>query len=160
MHLRLAEQVGAHLGPQALEQQQVYPAGEQEVFVADGAHKVLQHPLAGRVGPGQQKLLVRHQQHLAGGRGHHRYRAGKARAAQHVAEHTARPHLADGQTRPAGGGMVGLDGAGEHHAHPAVRLSGQYEGLAPAVGAQYGPHFAQQDPERFGFQPGEQRGGL
>jgi hypothetical protein len=56
--------------------------------------------------------------------------------------------------------MVGLDGAGEHHAHPAVRLSGQYEGLAPAVGAQYGPHFAQQDPERFGFQPGEQRGGL
>ena len=38
--------------------------------------------------------------------------------------------------------------------------SGQYEGLAPAVGAQYGPHFAQQDPERFGFQPSEQRGGL
>ena len=93
VHLRLAEEVGAHLSPQALEQQQIHPAGEEEVFVADGAHEILQDPLAGRVGPGQQKLLVRHQQHLAGGRGHHRYRAGKARAAQHVAEHTARPQM-------------------------------------------------------------------
>ena len=80
----LPQKIGADFGAQGLHYQQVYPAGEQEVFIADGAHQILQHQGVCRVGACLQQLLVGDQQCLTGAGGNYRHRAGQAGAAQHV----------------------------------------------------------------------------
>ena len=156
----LAEQIGRYLGAQALHHQQVDAAGEGKIFIADGAHKVLHHPLVGGAAVREQQPLVGQQQHLTGGGSQHGDRAGQAGASQHVPEHPARLYLGDGDAHPARCRAVGLQLAGQHDAHPAAGLPRQHKGFALAVAAHTAPQPGQQRAELRSGKPREQRGGL
>ena len=156
--LSLTEQIGADLGPQAFQHQQVHPAGEQEILVADGAHKVLQRLLVGGAAVREEQPLIGEEQHLAAGSCHHGDGAVQTGAAQHIAEDAARHHPGDGHTGPARRRAVGFDAAGEHDAHPAVGHPRLHQGFALAVAADHRTQLAQQNAERVVFDAGEKRG--
>ena len=156
----LAEQIGRHLGAQALHHQQVDAAGEGKIFIADGAHKVLHHPLVGGAAVREQQPLVGQQQHLTGGSSQHGDRAGQAGTAQHVPEHPARLYPGNGDAHSARCRAVGLQFAGQHDAYPAAGLPRQHKGFALAVAAHTGPQPGQQRAELRSGKTREQRGVL
>ena len=155
-----AEQIGRHLGAQALHHQQVDAVGEGKIFIADGAHKVLHHPLVGEAAVREQQPLVGQQQHLTGGSSQHGDRAGQAGTAQHVPEHPAQLYPGNGDAHSARCRAVGLQLAGQHDAYPAAGLPRQHKGFALAVAAHPGPQPGQQRAELRSGKPCEQRGGL
>ena len=154
------EQIRRHLGAQALHHQQVDAAGEGKIFIADGAHKVLHHPLVGWAAVREQQPLVGQQQHLAGDSSQHGDRAGQAGTAQHVSEHPARLYPGNGDACPARRRTVGLQLTGQHDAYPAAGLPRQHKGFALAVAAHTCPQPGQQRAELRSGKTREQRGGL
>ena len=134
--------------------------GEQEIFIADGPHQILQQALAGSGAVRLEQLLVGEEQDLAGGGCHHRDRAVQAGTAQHVTKHAPRPHMGDGDPCPARCRAVGLDASGQHNADPAAGGSGLHQRLAPAITADAGPQLTEQGAQFPGRDPGKKRGGL
>ena len=116
----------------------------------------MQHLLAGGVAAGLEQPVIGEQQYLAGALGHHRYRAGQAGAAQHIAKDAPCPHVGDGQVGAPRRGTVGLNGAREHHPHPAVGVPGLHQRFAPAITAHHGAQIPQEHPQGRLFQPGKE----
>ena len=158
--LGLGQQIGRDLGPQAVQQKQVHPPRQQEIFVADGPHQVLQHQLPGGAAVGAEQPVVGDQQHLAGGAGGHGDRAGQAGAAQHIPKYPARPHPGDGQAAAVGGQPRRLDGPGQDDPHAVAGLAGPDQHRPPDIAAPHRPQPVQKPDQGLGAQPPEKGRGL
>ncbi len=115
--------------------QQLHPAVQRKIFIADGQHKVLHQLQMGAVqlGTGADDLLVWQVQGKAAGGGHDRNRTLLAGTGKHIPEQAARPHVGNGNAGPVRRAFYGGNATFQQNADLPRFVPGQQQNFVPRI---------------------------